>query len=211
MAVITISRQFGAGGRTLGKMIAKRLGYELMDEDIIQKVAEQARVSRESVKGLGKDSGGPLLGFMNSLVSKSYLERLISADRGYIDEDIYVESLTEVITKMANEGSVVIVGRGGQFILKDHPDAFHVLLIADEKDRIAFMRKHHGLSEEEASQMVETMGRRRANLYRKFKREKYDHPEHYHVVLNMSRLDLDKASELVFRMIADVVCQLVEG
>lgn len=210
MAVITISRQYGAGGKTLGQLIAKKLGYTFFNEDIIQMVADKANVSKDWVKDIEKEAGGGLQKFMSGLISKNYLERILGKEKGFLDEEIYVDILHKVIAKIAEEDNVVIIGRGGQYILQDHPDAFHVLLIAEKLDRINFMKKHYNLSYGEATQVVDVQGRRRTKLYKMFGKKDYDQPELYHVVLNMTKLSMDEASEFVYRMVADLVCQLTE-
>ena len=202
MAVITISRQFGAGGKTLGEMISQKLKYTFVYDKIIQEVAKQAKVSTNWVESIEKEAGGKLLKFMSGLVRKSYVDRILSDERGYIDEEIYVDLLHKIITKMSEEGDAVILGRGGQYILRDRDDVYHVLLIADKPDRVRFMETHYSLSPTQALQTVNREERRRVNLYRKFGKENYDQPELYHLVLNMSRLDLEKA--------CDLVCELVE-
>jgi len=210
MAVITISRQYGAGGKTLGQLIAKKLNYTLVNEEIIEKIAEKAKVSREWVEDFEKEAGGALQKFMSGLISSSYVERILGKDRGFLDEEKYVETLREIITQIAKEDNIVFIGRGGQYILQNHPKAFHILLIAEKVDRINFMKKHYGLSYGEAAQVVETMGKRRANLYKRFGKKDYDKPELYHVVLNMSKLTMEEASDFVYRMVADLVCHLAE-
>ena len=119
MAVITISRQFGAGGKTLGQLIAKKLNYTLISEEIVEKVAEKAKVSVDWVQDIEKEAGGTLQKFMSGLISKSYVERILGKDRGYLDEDKYVETLREVITQLAKDDNIVFVGRGGQYILRE--------------------------------------------------------------------------------------------
>lgn len=210
MAVITISRQFGAGGKTLGEILAKKLQYEFINEDIIQMVADKARVSKGWVESVEQEAGGKLLNWMAKVVPKSYVERILGGDSGYLDEEVYVDILREVVTQIAEEGNVVILGRGGQYILQDQKDAFHVLLIAQKEDRIKFMEKHYNLRPTQAKQVVERQEKRRINLYRKFSKEDYDKPGLYHVVLNMSKLDIDKASDFIFRMVSDVVCTMVK-
>ncbi|MEZ4526306.1 MAG: cytidylate kinase-like family protein [Desulfobacterales bacterium] len=202
MAVITISRQFGAGGRTLGKLLAKKMGYTLVDEDIIQKVADRVNVSKDCVKSIEEEAGGKLLKFMSGLVAKNYIERILGGDKGFIDEKIYVDALREIITQTAAEDNVVIVGRGGQYILQDYPGAFHILLIAKKEDRLKFMEKNYRLSRPEAEKVVDVYEKRRINLYRSFGKQDYDMPDLYHIVLNMSRLDMDTAEELVTRMVS---------
>lgn len=210
MAVITISRQFGAGGKTLGQLIAKKLNYTLISEEIVEKVAEKAKVSVDWVQDIEKEAGGTLQKFMSGLISKSYVERILGTDRGYLDEEKYVETLHEVITQLAKDDNIVFVGRGGQYILQNHPKAFHILLIAEKLDRINFMKKNYKMSYGEATQVVETMGKRRANLYKKFGKKDFDQPELYHIVLNMSKLSMEEASDFVYRMVADLVCHLAE-
>lgn len=210
MAVITISRQFGAGGKTLGTLIAKKLNYTLVDEVIIEKIAEKAKVSTGWVEDFEKEAGGKLQKFMSGLISTRYVERILGTGKGFLDEEKYVETLRDVITQIAKEDNVVFIGRGGQYILQDHPDAFHILLIAEKLDRINFMKKHYKLSYGEATKIVETMETRRTNLYKRFGKKDYDHPELYHIVLNMSKLSMEEASDFVYRMVADLVCYLAE-
>ncbi len=201
MAVITISRQFGAGGRTLGKMVSDSLGYTFIDNELIQMVAIQAKVSTNWVESLEKDAGGKLQRFVTSLVSRSLVDRILSGERGYIDEEIYVDMLQKIITGIADEDNVVIIGRGGQYILKDRPNVFHLLLVSDFEDRITFMEKHYDLSRKHAQQAVSLDDKRRINLYRKFGREDYEKPDIYHMVLNMTQLDLETAKNLVVTLV----------
>jgi len=196
MPVITISRQFGAGGKTLGEMIAKKLNYSFVDNEIIQMVAKKAKVSTHWVESIEKEAGGKLLKFMTGLVSKSLVERILDEKRGYIDEEIFVDLLNKIINQIADEGNVVILGRGGQYVLRDREDAFHVLLIAHMNDRVRFMEEHYDLSTAQATQAVNREDKRRSSLYRKFGKEDYDHPDLYHLVLNMSKLKLEKACDL---------------
>lgn len=201
MAVITISRQFGAGGKTLGEMVAKKLNYSFVDNEIIQMVAKKAKVSTHWVESIEKEAGGKLLKFMTGLVSKNLVERILDEKRGYIDEEIFVDLLNKIIVQIADEGNAVILGRGGQYILRDREDTFHILLIAHMNDRTLFMEEHYDLSPVQASQSVNREDKRRGNLYRKFGKEDYDHPDLYHLVLNMSKLNLEKARDLICDLI----------
>ena len=201
MAVITLSRQFGAGGITLGRMVSKRLGFPFYDNEIIQMVAQKAQVSTRWVESMEKEAGGKLHRLLSGLVSKTFIERVLGDDRGYIDETIYVELLHQSITRVADEGDAIILGRGSQFILKDWPQAHHILLVADRQYRIRFIEEKYDLFTKHAEQAVSREEKRRINLYRKFGREDYDDPVHYDMVLNMSLLDLDQACDLICKLI----------
>jgi cytidylate kinase len=197
MAVITISRQFGAGAITLGKMVAEKLGYTFADTEIIKMVAEMANVSTNFVETVEKEAGGRFSKLINRLVSKPLLERVLKDERGYIDEEIYLDYLVLIIAQMADEGNVVILGRGSQYILSDHPDAYHFLLINEFENRVKFMQAQYKLSQARAEQVVKSEDKRRLNLYRKLHKTDYDQPSLYHMVLNMNRISMEKALELV--------------
>lgn len=201
MAVITISRQFGAGGITLGKMVADALGYTFADSDIIQRVAKEANVSTHWVESFEKEAGSKLSRFISSMVSKRWVDRVLGDERGYLDEQIYLDYLVLIIAQFADEGDVVILGRGSQYILNDHPDAFHILLVDDLENRIKFMMNHYEMPRKKAERMVENEERRRINLYKRVGKSDFESPLLYHLVLNMGKTDLETARDLVCHMV----------
>ena len=203
MSVFTISRQFGAGGKTLGKRIANKLGYFYADEDYIERAAVEVHVSPDWKEILELESGGRLQRYIYKLspFEKSFMERPLNDKQTYIDGFKYVELLKMIIIRLAKEGNAVIVGRGGQYILEDFDETYHLLLIANEKDRVQFMEDNYNLSHKRAVQGVKTMEKRRVNLYSYFGRKDYDDLALYHLFLNMSKLSMDKAEELVYELV----------
>jgi cytidylate kinase len=202
MAVITISRQFGAGGKTLGTMIADKMGYTFADDDIIMMVAEAANVSPHWVESIEREAGGKMSRIITSMVSKRLVDRILKDERGYIDEHLYLDYLVVIIAQVAEEGNVVILGRGSQYILRDHPDAYHVLLIDEFENRVKFMMDHYDLRYSKAAQIVRNEDNRRIALYRRLGKTDYDQPSLYHLVLNMARIDMKKALTLVTDLIS---------
>jgi cytidylate kinase len=202
MAVITISRQFGAGGITLGKMVSESLGYTFADSDIIQRVAKEANVSTHWVESFEKEAGSKLSRMISSMVSKRWLDRVLADERGYLDEQIYLDYLVLIIAQFADEGDVVILGRGSQYILNDHPDAVHIMLVDEFENRVKFMMERYDMPRKKAERMVANEDRRRVNLFKRLGKSDFENPHLYHMVLNMGRLDLEAAR--------DMVCKLVE-
>ncbi len=197
MAIITISRQFGAGGITLGNMIARSLGYTFADNNIIQRIAEKANVSTNWVESFEKEAGSTLSRIVSSMVSRPLLDRVLADERGYLDEKIYLDELDLIFTQLAEEGNVVILGRGGQYILKDHPDAIHILLVDSLESRIQFMMKHYDLPRKKAERTIENEDTRRFNLYQRLGKSDFENPLLYDTVLNMGRIGLESALEMV--------------
>lgn len=200
MAVITISRQFGAGGKTIGRKVADTLGYTFADEDIIQKIAELAKVSPGWVESVEKEAGGRLSRIVNKMVSKPLLERVLKDEKGYIDEQVYIDYLVVLISQMAEEGDIVILDRGSQYILNDMPEALHVLLIGAFEDRVRFLAAQYDLPHARAAALTRNEDRRRTALYRKLGKQDFDQPDLYHLVINMSRFNIEQAVELITDM-----------
>lgn len=201
MAVITISRHFGSGGRTLGEMVAEKLGYTFVDNEVIQLVSIEAKVSAASVDTHEMDTGGIFKKFVSRVAPKSLRSRILSRGEEVIEEEIYVDLLDKIIREIAEEGNAVIMGRGSQYILKDYEDVYRILMVADRKDRIKFMEEKYNLSHREAAKAVNMDDLRRANLYQKFGKIDYDDYNLYHLVLNMSKLDMETACDLVCELI----------
>lgn len=201
MAVITISRQYGAGGKSLGKMIANELDYTFADSDIIQQIAKEANVSPHWVESFEKEAGTKLSRVISSMVSQRWVDRILKDERGYLDERIYLDYLVLIVAKMADEGDVVMLGRGSQYILNDHPDAFHVLLIDELEHRIKFIVDRYNVSEKQATRIVNSEDKRRLNLYHRLGKEDYDNPKLYHLVINMNRFSLEQACDLVCKTV----------
>jgi cytidylate kinase len=203
MAVITLSRHFGAGGKTLGTMLAKKLGYVFIDDEIIKIVAEKSQ-SSGWMETLEKEFGGKLLPCISGLVPKGRLEMILDDKKGGVDEVISVDILQQLLLQIAEEGNAIIVGRGGQYLLRDYKDVFHVLLVADLEDRVQFMEERYNLSLKKALQLVNRQDKRRQNIYRLLGKVDYDQPDIYHLVLNMSKLSLEKACEILITLVSGV-------
>ncbi|MDJ0669224.1 MAG: cytidylate kinase-like family protein [Desulfobacterales bacterium] len=197
MAVLTISRMFGTGANELGELIAQRLGYSFFNNQLIQMVAQQAKVSTDWVASMEKEAGGKFQKFLSTLVPKSLMEVILSSDHGLRDEEIYTDMLSQVITKIADEGDAIILGRGSQFILKDRPDTYHLLLVADLENRIGYVQKRFELTKKQAVLAVAMEDKRRVNLYRKFGKVDYNQTDHYHLVLNMRNLNMSDACDML--------------
>jgi len=174
-------------------MIAQERDYLFLDDLIIQEIADKARVSTDFVKSMERTAGGTISKVISGLLSRSYMERIIGAGRGYIDEEIYVELLQKIITEFAKQDKVVLLGRGSQYVLQGFKGAYHIHLVAKWQDRIKFMQQFYDVSDAKASKAVKQGDTRRSNFYKKFGRQDYDQPYLYHLVLNMSRLSLEQA------------------
>jgi cytidylate kinase len=204
MAVITVSRQFGAGGLTLGERLAKRRGYRYVNEEMIREVAKRAGASPDQIQAFEKSGATSLMRFLDRVVSADYINRLISDRYAYVDEKKYVELVRAIIEELYEQGNVVIIGRGSQYILIGCGDAWHLLLVADLRHRIRFMMDKYHLTEKTAEKTIKRAEEIRSRFLSFFAdKESHDDPLSYDLILNMSRLTIEKAEELVVRLISE--------
>lgn len=212
MAVITISRQMGAGALTIGRLVAKKLGYKMVDEEIMQMIAKELQVSVDSVQDIAIKVGteGYLerfrirnqIGAFRKEYQKGYVKETLEEKTGHIDGKVYLELLHKVIPILAERDNAVIIGRGGQYILAKHPNTLHVFLRADLEIRIKNMMAEYQLDYKQAQLFVEKLAQRRLHLYRYFNEIDYDRPELYDVVFNMNRLKQEEVAELLAEMVS---------
>jgi cytidylate kinase len=202
MPVITIGRQFGAGGATVGRMLADRLHADFLDSKIIDEVARRLQLPKEEVEAEDEQPGSLLARLLVALGSAS-TEPLIPAEAATawtppnaapaFDTRKAVLQITQhVIQEAAREGNVVIVGRGGAYLLRDMPGALHVFLRAAEDVRVkAIMDRFSITSPEEARKRLRQSDENWTAYIRQVYGHDRTHPAHYDMVLDTGRLGYD--------------------
>jgi cytidylate kinase len=150
-----------------------------------------------------KEGGTKLSRIISGMVSQRWIERILSTseDKGYIDEQLYLDYLVLFIAEIADEGNAVILGRGSQYILQDHPDAYHILLINRPENRIKFMTEHYGVTNKKAANIITNEDKRRINLYSKLGKKDYDDPANYHLVFNMAHFTPKSVIRIITAML----------
>jgi cytidylate kinase len=203
MAVVTISRHFGAGGHTLGEKICERFDFHLADASVVDRLARKAKLSPDWLTAMEKEASSTLLSAISTLVSSGIFYKYPGSPAEREDRQKYITFLTETFNAMANEGGYVIVGRGAQLVLRRHPRAFHVLLVADYESRVSFLEDHHNISRAEAERLIRARERERTTLAsRLFEAADIDDPSLYQIVLNTGRMPYD--------WVVDTVADLVK-
>ena len=198
MAVITISRQYGAGAMALGRMLAEKRGYTLASREIVQGIADKAKVSTDFVLTVEKEAGTTLSRFMTRIISsRGMVNKLLRDDSGYIDEKLYLDYLVLTVVQIADEGNAIIMGRGSQYILRTHPDTVHILLVDEFQNRVRRVEKREKINRESAERMVRHEDKRRLNLYHRLGKQDFESPSLYHMVLNMDRVSRPQAFDMI--------------
>lgn len=202
MAVVTISRHFGAGGHTMGEKLCERFGFRLVDASVIEALAKEAKIRPNWLTAMEKEASSRMLSLVSSFVSRGIFYKRTGRLPADSDErQKYIAFLTKVFTAMANEGGYVIVGRGAQFILRGHPKAIHVLLVADHESRVAFLVGQFGLSQSEAVKMIRARERERTAMASRLFEVNIDDASLYHIVLNTSRMPYEWAQDTLYQVV----------
>lgn len=184
--IVTISREFGSGGRTIGKKVAQRLGIPCYDADLIQRLAEDSGFAEEYVKQISECMPG---GYLESLFSNRTL--------GPTNEDILWDSQNKVILQIAEKGPCVIVGRCADYILRDKADCLNVFIHADPSFRAERIVKEYGEREQSAEQRLRDKDKRRAAYHRFYTNMKWGDAHNYHITLNSGVLGIERCAEII--------------
>lgn len=205
MAIITISRQFGAGGSTVARLLAEELGAELVDESLIAEVARRLDISAPEV---AKTDERPKTLVDRLLVTLTYLtpESRIAWQSPYgdvmIDPRSAIENLTQdVIRDVARLGNAVIVGRGGAFILRNHPNAFHVFLQAPGEVRVTTIMTRLLVDQETARRRIRETDANRAAYIRQLYDADWRDSANFDLVINTGRVGFARAVDLILAAI----------
>lgn len=188
--IITISRQYGSGGRIIAKKLAETLGIPFYDNELITMAAEKTGLSVECFKDAEKTSIGNLFFSLTSLTPSMDSVGLP------LNEKVFLVQ-SQVIKEVAEEGSCVIVGRSANYVLQDNPNCINVFLQADLEDRVKRAVEVYNQPAEGAEALVLKTDKRRANYYNYFTGGKWGKAENYDLILNTSKMDLDKIVEVI--------------
>lgn len=207
MAVLTITRQFGAGAALLGEKICEKIGFHMVDENIINEVARKEKISTNWLDAIEKESASNALYLLSSIVSKGFFYRTPGIPADESERKRYLDILNRIMKEMADKGGFVIIGRGAQFILKDHPKAIHVLLVNEYEKRIRMVSENLKVSRAEAVALIRDKEKQRAHLATNIFKKDIDDPIHYHMVLNAGKIPLEWAVDMLSSMIENQVRQ----
>ena len=184
--IITISREFGSGGRTIGKAVAQKLGIPCYDAELITEMAKQSGFAEDYVREAGEYAPG---GLLNSMFT--------SRAGGPTNEDILWQIQCNIVAQLAKKGPCVIVGRCGDYILRDRPDVLKVFVHADMAFRAKRIMEVYGQREESPEQRLKEKDKRRSTYYRFYTGRKWGQLDTYDLMLNSGILGIEKCTELI--------------
>ena len=186
--IITISREFGSGGRFIGEEVAKKLGMKYYDSDIIGQIAEKSGFSPEYIQENAE------LSPKKGLFAYAFAGRDIT---GKSVEDMVYEVQRKVILEIAEKESCVIIGRNADFILNDRDDVLNVFIHGDKAEKVKRICKLYNVTEADALKMMVDIDKRRMTNYRFYTDRKWGMAGNYTLSLNSSELGYDMCEKII--------------
>jgi cytidylate kinase len=198
--LITVSRQFGAGGSQVAARVAQALGWRVVDNELVERVAARAGLAPEDVAQLEERVTTFIERLARTLVAATP-ELLVPAEAGgtapTMSEADLVRVTELVVEEVAAEGKVVLVGRAAPAVLARERDAIHVKVVAPRDWRIRAVAARLGISPEEAANLTDDTDKMRTRYHRQHYQLDWDDPANYHMVLNTAALGLEGVAEMV--------------
>lgn len=188
--VITISREYGSGGRYVGRLIADKLGIKLYDKDFIIKIAEKTGLSEEYIENNEQKRHN-----LANLNNGSYVG-LNNLDELFVKE-------SNLIKELADKESCVIVGRCADFVLKDKKNVVKIFIYSDKENKIKRATEIYGLDSKNAEKEINKINKSRANHYKYYTERNWDNPENYDICINSDTLGVEKTADIICKMIKE--------
>ncbi len=200
--VITIARQYGSGGREVGRLLSERTGLRFYDKDLITMAAQKSGMSSEALQKADEKAANSLL-YTLALGSSIYNHGVEHVNLPINDRLFVVQS--EIIKDLASSGEgAIIVGRCADYVLAGRPDLIRVYITADFDCRVKAVMERHELTQNAARDLIMKTDKRRANYYSYYTGEKWGRADKYDLVISTDRVGLDGAASLIEAYMAAV-------
>ena len=193
--VITISREFGSGGRTIAKMVAERLDYAYYDKALVERIAKESGYSEEFIERRGEDATS----------TSSFLFNLSRTGSGGYDgvpgisDKLYVIQ-HNLIKKLPEEGPCVIVGRCSDYILKDYVDSLHVFVYADSPFKADRIVRLYGERDDIPEKRLEEKDKKRKVYYKNYTGRIWGMSNNYDLCLNSGKIGIENCVDIIVKL-----------
>lgn len=193
--VIAITRGFGSGGRTVGKMLSTQLDIPYYDNEIIRLASEESGINEKLFGQVDEKLKNSLLKLGRSGV---YKDKLIPPDSSeFVSDDNLFNYQAEIIKTLADKGSCIIVGRCADFVLRDRKNVVKLFVFADKDSCVKNVVEMYGVSEKKASKMIDVTDGRRSEYYKYYTAQNWENARNYDLSLNSAELGYQKCVKIV--------------
>ncbi len=196
MAVITISKEFGTDSEKVASQAAQRLGYEYIGEHLIAEIAKELHVSESEAEMFRKTSQSRILRFVDRYTC-SIVQKVVDREHGCLDDKNYYETTKKLVQNVYEAGNAIILGWGGQCILRGKSNTLHVRLIKDEKTKIKEVMQNRNLEHKAAKTLIEREESDLRAYIEHYFNEDWNAAHLYDLIIDMGKTSVEKAVDLI--------------
>lgn len=192
--VITIARGFGSGGKTIGRLLANRLDIDYYDNDLLRLASEESGINIELFGKADERVKTNLFKRYN----RSYGEKLIPPDSDeFVSDDNLFNYQAKIIRGLADKHNCIIIGRCGDHILKDYPNAIRLFIYADKDTCVNTVSEMYGVLPKEAANRIEAIDKARAAYYKYYTNKNWSDVNNYDLCINTSQIGFEKSVDVI--------------
>ena len=192
--IITISREFGSGGRKIAELTAQKLGYNYYDKEIINSAAEKSGLSKNIINEVGEYASST-----NSLLFNLSVSNSLGGGNMSMYDHVFTAQ-TKVIKQYSDEGNCVILGRCADYILRDREDCLHVFIHADMESRIKRIVEEYKEDTASPEKLLKEKDKRRRVYYKNYTGQNWGDINNYHIVLDSGYIGIEECAEIIARL-----------
>lgn len=196
MAVITISKEFGTNGEKIANQAAERLGYEYIGESLVAEIAKKLKISESEAATFHKTSQSRILRFVDRYTC-SIVQKVVDREHGCLDDKNYYEVTKKLVQDVYEAGDVIILGWGGQCLLRGKPNTLHVRLTKDNEIKLNEIIEAENLSPKAAKTLIEREEGDLKAYIKHYFNEDWNAAHLYDLVIDMGKTSVEKAVDLI--------------
>lgn len=192
MSVITISRECGVGSEEVASLLAKKLGWEYIGKELVARIARELRISESEAEAFLQDAQSRLLRFVDRYTC-TLIQRVVDRERGCLDDESYFDTVKKLVEDAYEDKNAIILGWGGQCLLRGKPNVLHVRLIRDEEGKINTIMKRFKIDRKAAKYHIEREERDSKSLIKHYFKVDWNDASLYDLVIDMGKTSVEDA------------------
>jgi cytidylate kinase len=198
MAVITISKECGTESEKVASLLAKKLGWNYIGKELVARLSKELRISESEVEAFRQDAQSRLLRFVDRYTC-TLVQRVVDRERGCLDDKNYFEAVEKLVEEVYRAGDAIILGWGGQCLLRGRSDVLHVRLIKNEEGKIKTVMEKFSLDRKAAKQYIAREEGDSKSLIKHYFKEDWNDARLYDLIIDMGKTSVEDAVNTIIK------------
>lgn len=198
MGVITISKESGTESEQVASLLAKKLGWEYIGKQLVARLAKELRISESEVEAFRQDAQWRLLRFVDRYTC-TLVQKVVDREHGCLEDKNYFEAVKKLVEDVYQAGNAIIIGWGGQCLLRGKPGVLHVRLRKDEEGKIKTIMSKYRLDRKAAKDYIAREEGDSKSLIKHYFKEDWNDARLYELIIDMGKTSIEEAVEMIIK------------